>query len=537
METAKECEKRLALTISQTNESIATILQSEENTMTIPQNNENVEKINVELLSSTTLSELKQKILRKFLLVKGMCRQCYSEKILPKKFFAENNMDPGEISHELEGLTEIEKMLIVQYYANITIDNEVLESLPQEGYIDNQLPHLQADQEDDDLNNENDYEEVTHSFVPLLPPNNHKEVAINSTLDRIESKNLPILWLQIDNSPINKFQTLGYILRAFPTLYPKGCANFMQNGLEKFGFPKDNYGQTFLCEDNRREPELVMARNNLYINPHSALTRVGVTQTGQFTKSTYLASTTRLESKCRHKTNPTALQYISKYASKVEPCSATFSEILNQIISNSRSDGSVLPVAQKLLIHSIAECGILAQETCHLLLGIPLYHLSRSFIFLNLNKESPRWLRGTEKINLDGMDLLGPLVNKIVDEIIEEDSGKEIEDEKEELQLDWMQLAGMGPNAIINCFSEFGSCNIDINFDWVNNAKKHYSNNELTDVDTFLYRTSSSSRLEGSSNVITDTVNYLTLNKKQKQVFKDRIGPQTIYVRLYLKNS
>ncbi|CAG8657876.1 17036_t:CDS:2 [Gigaspora rosea] len=167
METAKECEKRLALTISQTNESIATILQSEENTMTIPQNNENVEKINVELLSSTTLSELKQKILRKFLLVKGMCRQCYSEKILPKKFFAENNMDPGEISHELE----------------------VLESLPQEGYIDNQLPHLQADQEDDDLNNENDYEEVTHSFVPLLPPNNHKEVAINSTLDRIDISN------------------------------------------------------------------------------------------------------------------------------------------------------------------------------------------------------------------------------------------------------------------------------------------------------------------------------------------------------------
>ncbi|CAG8581678.1 16756_t:CDS:2 [Gigaspora rosea] len=202
----------IAVTISQTDESIATILQSEENTMTTPQSNENVEEINVEPLSSTTLSELEQEMLQKFrtkidkfqntlcpvcneyfpsvVLVKGMCRWCHSEKILPKKFSAENNMDPGEIPHELEGLTEIEEMLIAQannrYYADITIDNEVLESLPQEGYIDNQLPHLQTDQADDDLNNENDYEEVIRSFVSLLPPNNREDVAINSNLDRIE---------------------------------------------------------------------------------------------------------------------------------------------------------------------------------------------------------------------------------------------------------------------------------------------------------------------------------------------------------------
>ncbi|CAG8792226.1 10852_t:CDS:2, partial [Gigaspora rosea] len=249
----------IAVTISQTDESIVTILQSEENTMTTLQSNENVEEINVELLLSTTLSELEQEMLQKFrtkidkfqntfcpvcneyfpsvVLVKGMCRRCYSEKILPKKFSAENNMDPGEIPHELEGLTEIEEMLIAQvftvidfkvrrnivanalhwlkannrYYVDITIDNEVLESLPQEGYIDNQLLHLQTDQADDDLNNENDYEEVTHSFVPLLPPNNREDVAINSTLDRIESENPPTLWPQIDNSPINEFQTPEYI--------------------------------------------------------------------------------------------------------------------------------------------------------------------------------------------------------------------------------------------------------------------------------------------------------------------------------------
>ncbi|PKY59103.1 hypothetical protein RhiirA4_481581 [Rhizophagus irregularis] len=33
--------------------------------------------------------------------------------------------------------------------------------------------------------------------------------------------------------------------------------------------------------------------------------------------------------------------------------------------------------------------------TCHILLGLPLYHSSRQFVFLNLNKEAARWICGT----------------------------------------------------------------------------------------------------------------------------------------------
>jgi len=44
-------------------------------------------------------------------LVKGECRRCYSEKS-PKKFSSENDMDPGEMPKELQGLTELEEMLI-----------------------------------------------------------------------------------------------------------------------------------------------------------------------------------------------------------------------------------------------------------------------------------------------------------------------------------------------------------------------------------------------------------------------------------------
>jgi len=38
------------------------------------------------------------------------------EKILPKKFSAENNMNSGEILDQLKGLTEIKEMLIVQVF-------------------------------------------------------------------------------------------------------------------------------------------------------------------------------------------------------------------------------------------------------------------------------------------------------------------------------------------------------------------------------------------------------------------------------------
>ncbi|GBB84587.1 hypothetical protein RclHR1_11160003 [Rhizophagus clarus] len=47
---------------------------------------------------------------------------------------------------------------------------------------------------------------------------------------------------------------------------------------------------------------------------------------------------------------------------------------------------------QKLLIHTVGERDFLAQETCHLLLQISLYHSSQNFVNLNLNKEASRLL-------------------------------------------------------------------------------------------------------------------------------------------------
>jgi ATP-dependent DNA helicase PIF1 len=81
--------------------------------------------------------------------------------------------------------------------------------------------------------------------------------------------------------------------------------------------------------------------------------------------------------------------------SKSESKSIAFTELFNQILNKSNSDENSLVSVQKLLLNSVAERDISAQETCHLLLGIPLYHSSRQSVSLNLNEETPRYLQGT----------------------------------------------------------------------------------------------------------------------------------------------
>ncbi|PKY37118.1 hypothetical protein RhiirB3_461447 [Rhizophagus irregularis] len=82
-------------------------------------------------------------------------------------------------------------------------------------------------------------------------------------------------------------------------------------------------------------------------------------------------------------------------ASKFEPKSVAFTEIFNQILNKSNSDENSLTSIQKLLLNSIAKKDISAQEMCHLLLGISLYHSNRQYVSLNLNEEAPRCVRGT----------------------------------------------------------------------------------------------------------------------------------------------
>src|SRR6266540_3635262 len=91
----------------------------------------------------------------------------------------------------------------------------------------------------------------------------------------------------------------------------------------RFGFPKDNVEHTFIRDDDHGRPELITARNDPYINPHDQLQLQG------WHANVDLKPVLSIHA---------ALQYVSKYASKLEPRSEAFSEILNRILCNSKSD-------------------------------------------------------------------------------------------------------------------------------------------------------------------------------------------------------
>ncbi|PKK63213.1 hypothetical protein RhiirC2_717135 [Rhizophagus irregularis] len=143
---------------------------------------------------------------------------------MPNKFSAENNMDLGEVSEELRDLTEIEEMLIArtftvmsvyrlrafrdftvrrakvtralqwlkannQYYADIIIDEEALQSLPENCSIADHLPQIENDQLNEDSSEDENGNDnmITRTFVPYLPPSHCEDHAIKSTLNRIQT--------------------------------------------------------------------------------------------------------------------------------------------------------------------------------------------------------------------------------------------------------------------------------------------------------------------------------------------------------------
>src|SRR6266496_3812720 len=92
------------------------------------------------------------------------------------------------------------------YYNDITIDREILESLPKNRSIFNMLPQIPDEQSEDSSNDiENEDETISRMFVPLLPLTHRENDAINETLNRIESNNPLITWPEIKGVPINEF--------------------------------------------------------------------------------------------------------------------------------------------------------------------------------------------------------------------------------------------------------------------------------------------------------------------------------------------
>ena len=135
-----------------------------------------------------------------------------------------------------------------------------------------------------------------------------------------------------------------------------------------FGYPKSLQPNTAIVTEE--EPTLITARNDGMINSFNP---VQLSAWVANVDMQYIVSRQRV------------LQYCTKYVTKSEPLSQSLKEIFTTIVHGLREGNSSLKAVQKLLINTMGERDYSAQETCHLLLQLPMFKASRDFIILSLD--------------------------------------------------------------------------------------------------------------------------------------------------------
>ena len=136
----------------------------------------------------------------------------------------------------------------------------------------------------------------------------------------------------------------------------------------RFGYPKPLQPHTAIVTED--EPTLITARNDGMINSFNP---VQLSAWRANVDMQYIVSRQRV------------LQYCSKYVTKSEPRSQSLKEIFTTIVRSLQQGNTSLKAVQKLLINTVGQRDYSAQETCHLLLQLPMFKASRDFIILSLD--------------------------------------------------------------------------------------------------------------------------------------------------------
>ena len=136
----------------------------------------------------------------------------------------------------------------------------------------------------------------------------------------------------------------------------------------RFGYPKPLQPHTSIVLEE--EPTLLTARNDGMVNSFNP---VQLSAWRANVDMQYIVSRRKV------------IEYCTKYVTKSEPRSQPLKEVFTSIV-HSLKDGNIsLKAVQKLLINSVGERDYSAQETCHLLLQLPMFKASRDFIVLSLD--------------------------------------------------------------------------------------------------------------------------------------------------------
>ena len=137
----------------------------------------------------------------------------------------------------------------------------------------------------------------------------------------------------------------------------------------RFHYPKALCEETVVSVEDG-DVELQMARNDPLIN---SFNRIQLSGWQANVDMQYCVSRQKV------------ISYCAKYVTKCEPRSQSLKDVYASIVRGLKEDDGALKAVQKLLISATAERDHSAQETCHLLLMLPMYMASRDFVMLSLD--------------------------------------------------------------------------------------------------------------------------------------------------------
>ena len=118
-----------------------------------------------------------------------------------------------------------------QFYRDIVISEDAMHALPEDANVCEQLQYLGVTEEDGEQFEDG---QVSHGNAPSAP-NIPQEVLIQAAIDPQR-----VSWPNIGNVPINEFNSEGYIVRAFPALFPSGMCD-LHDPSRPFRISHDQY--------------------------------------------------------------------------------------------------------------------------------------------------------------------------------------------------------------------------------------------------------------------------------------------------------
>ncbi|XP_012146256.2 uncharacterized protein LOC105663231 [Megachile rotundata] len=187
------------------------------------------------------------------------------------------------------------------FYADITISENNLSVIPENGDISGQLAQLTVDSTEQ--NDDNEESNIDDSYIPLL---HHLDQ------EAVLNREIHMRYPSTESEPINEFPTEGYVIIAFPTLFPYGTCDLLNPNRREVSF--DCYFKYLMLYKDGRFAKDARFR---FFAMNTVLRRFAIQRSNIFIRNHGLGRLSLSDIRQRVRNNPAFLNQIMVYCSSL----------------------------------------------------------------------------------------------------------------------------------------------------------------------------------------------------------------------------